>query len=425
MTGRTKLYIVAGVVLVAGAAAGIPTLVRRQRGTEVRMEEVTKRDLVATVTASGRIRARRAVDIRSDVMGRVMELNVREGDPVRDGQVLLRIDQTQIAAEVARMRAAVSQARAQEAQQRSTMLQAQRAYQRASDLHATDSTLISAQQFEDAETAYEAARALWEAATQGIAQAEAGLAEATSRLEKTTIRAPISGTVTRVDVEAGETAIIGTMNNPGSLLLTISDLSVIEAVVEVDETDVPEIALGDSAIIEIDALPDRSFTGHVTEIGKSAILPREFFTERGQTPSVDFEVVITLDTPTDELRPDLSCTSDVITDTRRNVLAVPIIALTVKETEGTVLDTAWINTVGAPTSVLQRLRNRAVEGVYVVRGRKAFFQPVSVGIAGNEYFEVLSGLQPGDTVVSGPYQTIRELRDSSAVRLLEEEERRR
>lgn len=421
MSRRGKILIGAGVLAVLGAGAAVPLVKSRNRAVEVRLEVVRRRDLVASVTASGRIRARRSVDISADVMGRVIEVAVREGERVRRGQLLLRIDPTQFAAEVQRMRAAVAQARAQEAQQRANLLKAQREYQRIRELRAADSTLVSPQQGEDAETAYRVAEALWQAARHGVAQAEAGLAEAESRLAKTTIHAPISGTVTRVNVEEGETAIVGTMNNPGSLLLTVSDLSIIEAVVEVDETDVPEISLGDSASIEIDAFPNRTFTGRVTEIGNSAIRPRESFTA-GQTPSVDFEVVITLENPPPDLRPDLSATATIITDRRAGALSIPIIALTVKEADR---DTLGRPPAGAGDTLRARRRVRGVEGAYVVRGGKASFTPVTVGITGEEYFEVVSGVQEGDTVVSGPYQAIREMKDSTAVRPMKQQPRSR
>lgn len=421
MSRRGKILIGVAVIAVLGAGTAVPLLTSGNRAVEVRLDEVRGRDLVAIVTASGRIRARRSVDISADVMGRVIEVAVREGQPVRQGQLLLRIDPTQFAAEVQRMRAAVAQARAQEAQQRANLLKAQREYERVKELRATDSTLVSLQQLEDAETGYEVAQALWQAARHGVAQAEAGLAEAESRLAKTTIHAPISGTVTRVNVEEGETAIVGTMNNPGSLLLTVSDLSIIEAVVEVDETDVPEISLGDSASIEIDAFPNRTFTGRVTEIGNSAIRPREAFQQAGQTPSVDFEVVITLENPPPELRPDLSATATIVTDRRPNALAIPIIALTVKEER----DAPAAAPTDANDTVRARRRVRGIEGAYVVRGGKAYFTPVTVGITGEEYFEVLSGVQEGDTVVSGPYQAIREMKDSTAVRPMKEQPRSR
>ncbi len=425
MSVRGKVLIGVVVVAVLGTAAALSVVKGRTNGIPVRLEEVRPRQLVATVTASGNIRARRAVDISSDVMGRVIELNVDEGDDVEQGQILLRIDPSQFEAAVARARASLSQAEAQAAQQRANLAKAERELGRMEALRARDSTLVSAQELEDAETTVEVARALLSAAEFGVSQARAALAEAEDQLRKTIIRAPISGKVTRLNVEEGETVIVGTMNNPGSLILTISDLSVVEAVVEVDETDVPEISLGDSAVVELDAFPDIQFRGRVTEIGNSAIIPPSQTAGTGQSAAIDFEVVITLEDPPVELRPDLSATADIVTDVREDALAIPIIALTVRDAEGEALPSADDTTeTGArrqePGPLAKRLRTREVEGVFVVKEGKATFTPVEVGIAGQEYFEVLSGLNEGDTVVAGPYQRIRELKTGDAVRPLEE-----
>jgi HlyD family secretion protein len=209
--------------------------------------------------------------------------------------------------------------------------------------------------------------------------------------------------------------IIGTMNNPGSLILTISDLSVIEAVMQVDETDVPEISLGDSAAVRIDAFPDRIFSGRITEIGNSAIRPPSE-QATGQQAAIDFEVVITLDPTEANLRPDLSATGDIVTETRDDVLAVPIIALTVREKR----DSARADSTAAPEAEANAADDddevEDEEGVFIVRGGKVTFEPVKVGIAGQEYFEVISGLSLGDTIVSGPYQRIRQLNDGDAVK---------
>ena len=195
------------------------------------------------------------------------------------------------------------------------------------------------------------------------------------------------------------------MNNPGSLILTISDLSVVEVVVQVDETDVPEIALGDSAAVRIDAFPDQEFGGRVTEIGNSAIRPPSQQTA-GQQAAIDFEVVITLD-PTDApLRPDLSATADVVTEMRSDALSVPIIALTVREQER---DSTEEDAQGSDEP-------EDAEGVFVVRDGEVTFTPVETGITGQEFFEVLSGVQVGDTIVAGPYQRIRQLRNGDAVK---------
>jgi HlyD family secretion protein len=216
----------------------------------------------------------------------------------------------------------------------------------------------------------------------------------------------MAGKVTRLNVEEGETVIIGTMNNPGSLVLTISDLSVIEVVVKVDETDVPAIALMDSASIRIDAFPDREFAGRVTEIGNSAINPPSQ-AAAGQQAAIDFEVVLTLEASDAPLRPDLSATADVVVERRPNTVAVPIIALTVRDSEAD-----EEHAEGEPADV---------EGVFLVADGAVSFRPVEVGIAGQEFFEVLSGLSAGDTVVAGPYQRIRQLRDGDLIRVNEDD----
>jgi HlyD family secretion protein len=431
MSKRGKIITGVVVVLVLGSATTLSILQGGgNRGLEVRMEEVRKRDLVATVTVSGNIRARRAVDISADVMGRIIELNVEEGDDVEEGEILLRIDPSQLEAAVSRAQATLSQARAQAAQQRANLLRAERDNNRMASLWARDSTLVSRQQVEDAETNLEVAQALFEAAEFGVSQADAALEEAQDQLAKTIIQAPMSGKVTRLNVEAGETVVLGTMNNPGSLILTISDLSVVEAVMEVDETDVPDISLGDSAIMELDAFPNRTFSGRVTEIGNSAIRPPSQTAGTGQTAAIDFEVVITLDDPGIQLRPDLSTTADIVTATRPDVLSIPIISLTVREPEGDSVAAAGQAEEEASASqeerrpegpVARSQQAQDIEGVFVVRDGIAHFTSVEVGITGQEHFEVLSGIQAGDTVVAGPYQRIRELNDGDPVRWMEEE----
>lgn len=415
MSRGRKVLIGAVVLVLIGAATAVSVARARNGGVEVRMDTAERRNLTATVAASGNIRARRSADISSDVSGRIVELLVEEGDEVQEDQLLLRLDQTQFRAAVGRAEAALSQARAQEAQQRASFEQAKREQERMSRLWARDSALVSRQQYEDAETNMRVAQSLLDAARHGVEQAQAALEEAQDRLAKTTIRAPISGTVTRLNVELGETVVVGTMNNPGSLVLTISDLSVVEAVMEVDETDVPEIALDDSAVVELDAYPDRTFSGRVTRIGSSAIRPPDSFSGTGQTATIDFEVVITLDQPPAQIRPDLSANADIVTAVRTDVLSVPIIALTVRERND--VAEALGDTVTLPDPETEESQD--VEGVFVVRDGAAHFTPVRVGIAGREHFEILSGLEEGDTVVSGPYQRIRDLGFGDAVKRAE------
>lgn len=404
MSGRAKIIIGVIVVLVLGSAAAMALRGRRSGGVEVRVEAIATRDLEAKVTASGNIRARRQVDMSSDVSARVETLYVSEGDEVSEGDILIELDRTQFDAALSRARAALSQSRANASQNQANLFRAQRDFDRVQALRARDSLLVSPQQLDDAEANLRVAEANFEAAEFAVDQAQAGVEEAQDRLNRTIFRAPMDGKVTRLNVEEGETVIVGTMNNPGSLVLSISDLSLIEAVVRVDETDVPLLSLGDSAAVEIDAFPGRTFSGSVTEIGNSAIeAPSQ---QSGAQQAIDFEVVITLD-PTDaELRPDLSATADIVTETRDEAISVPIIALTLREATDVAVE-------------VEEGEDSEIEGVFLAAGDTVAFRRVQVGIAGDEYFEVLSGLQAGDTVVAGPYQAVRQLRTGDAIRRMQ------
>jgi len=216
----------------------------------------------------------------------------------------------------------------------------------------------------------------------------------------------MSGQVTRLAVEEGEVAVPGTFSRETGLLMTVSDLSIIQVKVRVDETDVVRLHLGDSAEVAIDAFPDATFTGRVTRISQSAVRGLAQ-TSGGTNQAVDYDVEVTLDDPPAGVRPDLSATAKVITATRDSSLSIPIIALTVREHEPISTETAPQDTTAGPEEM---------EGVFIVRDGKAEFRPVAVGIAGEEYFEVLEGLEEGEEIVAGPYQTIRDLRDGTAVR---------
>jgi HlyD family secretion protein len=415
-TGRKVLI---GLVVIAIVATAATVSVRKSgdRGVSVRIEAIDARDLVETVTASGNVRAGRIVDISSDVSARVAELLIEEGDDVVAGQLLLRLDPTQFDAVVSRAEATHNQALAQAAQQEASLEQAKRDMDRLEKLFARDSLLIARQQLEDARTNFERAVRQLESAEFGVAQAEASVDEAEERLSKTIFRAPISGKVTRLNVELGETVIVGTMNNPGSLVLTISELSRVEAVVQVDETDVPYISLGDDAILELDAFPGQRLEGTVTEIGNSAITPPS--QNASQATAIDFEVVITMEHPPGGLRPDLSVTADIITARVENAISVPIIALTVRASDGSPAaradeDSDEPERQLGPSAV--RPEDEDVEGVFVVRDGSAEFVEVTVGITGQDHFEVLSGVEIGDSIVVGPYQRIRDLKSGSAVK---------
>lgn len=412
MSTRRKVLVGAGVVLLLGVL--IFRALRADRGdvVEVRAEEVGHRDLVAHVTATGHIEPRRSVQIQSDISGRIVRLTVEEGQDVEEGDLLLEIDPTQYRAAVRQARARLSEARSRQAQARADYLQARREWERMEKLQERTPDLVTAQEAEQARTRAEVREAELEAAEHSVDQAEAALEEAQDRLDKTVIRAPMSGQITRLNVEQGETAIVGTMNNPGSLLLTIADLSTMEAVVEVDETDVTRVSAGDSASVEIDAFPDRAFAGRVTKIGNSSMQPRTG-AGAGQDDAVDFEVRVLLDDPPAGIRPDLSATADIITARRPDALSIPIISLTLQDTVD--LGEGWRGSATADPT----LDRGVVEGVFVVEGDEARFRPVRVGIAGNSYFEVTEGLTPGDTVVSGTYQAVRDLRHGDRVELTE------
>jgi HlyD family secretion protein len=417
MSRGKKILIGIGVLIVLAIMTAVALRGGSDDAVEVRTEAVSRRDLVARVSATGYIEPKRLVDISADVSGRVVALNVEEGEEVTEGDLLLVIDPARFEAAVQRAEAGLAEASAREAQARGGYLQAQRDWERIRDLKARLPEMVTETEFETARTNAEVQKALWESGKHSVDMARAGVREANDNLAKTVIRAPMSGRVTRLNVEKGETAIVGTMNNPGSLLITVADLSVMEAVIEVDETDVPEISIGDSVSISVDAFPNREFVGRVSKIGNSSIRPRSQQVSSSDQ-AIDFEVRVTLEDSAVELRPDLSASADVITDVRPDALSIPIIALTLmdpgeferlpNEIEGE----AGIESEAAKESTGS---GDPIEGVFVVDGELARFRPVEVGIAGDNYFEVLDGLDEGDTVVSGTYQVIRDLSDGDPV----------
>jgi HlyD family secretion protein len=413
MSKKTK-WSVAGIALVAVVAVVASTAANRgTKATEVRVESVQKRDLVASVTASGQVQPRTKVNVAADISGRIVRLAVKEGQIVRRGDFLLQIDPEQYEAAVQRAEAGLSAARAQAAQARANFLQAQRSYERNMEIKRGNPTLVSDADIEQLKTQMEVAEALLESATHNVEQAVATVRYSKTSLAKTTLLAPMSGRVTRLVVEQGETAVPGTFNKDAATLLTIADMSVLETLVKVDETDVARIALGDSAVVEIDAFPDTTFIGRVVEISHSSL--------RGATAAaasteqaVDYEVKIQLLNAPGETRPDFSATAKIVTDMRTNVLSIPIIALTVREHEDLSRSDSAVTLGRTPA---REVGKRDVEGVFVVGAdNKVTFRPVKVGIAGDRFFEVITGLQDGERIVGGTYQAIRELRDGALVR---------
>ena len=419
MSKRTK--IAGGIALLAVVLLGGLTAAKgKNKATEVRIEKVEKRDLVASVTASGQVQPHTKVDIIPDIGGKVMRLAVKEGDLVTRGQFLVEIDASQYQAAVERSNAAVMSARSQLARARPAFAQAQRSYERLLALKKANPTLVSDEQVEQLRTQVEVAQADVDASNHAIAQASASLNDARSALAKTTLVAPMSGKVTRLNAEIGSTAVPGTFNKESATLLTISDMGVLETKVKVDETDVSRISLGDSAVVQIDAFPDTTFVGRVSQISNSSVRAGGVSsTGNAADMAIDYEVTIQLLNSPPTTRPDFSATAKIITDERKNVLSIPIIALTVREKDKDKKqeDSAQVTLAKSQTQAAKQIGVRDEEGVFVVgKDNKVSFRPVKVGIAGEKYFEVVSGLKEGDRIVGGTYQAIRELKDGALVR---------
>ncbi|MEX2157013.1 MAG: efflux RND transporter periplasmic adaptor subunit [Gemmatimonadales bacterium] len=419
MSKRNKVLLGGGGVVLLVILVLVSASAKREKGAEVRFEQVGRRDLVAAVTASGKIQPKKKVDVSADITGRITRIGVREGDYVQRGQFLLQIDATIYEANLQRAQAAMSSAQAGAVQARANRDQAQRALQRTKELRDQNPNLVSQEQMEQAQTAFDIAESNLTASQHMVEQARAAMREARDQLAKTHLLAPMAGRVTRLAVEEGEVAVPGTFSRETGLLLTISDLSVIQVEVQVDETDVVRLHLADSVEITIDAFPDTAFVGRVTKISDSAILTAASNIGGQNDRAVDYEVEITLANPPSEVRPDLSATARIITDTRKQAVAIPIIALTVREHTPLSTEQRPAASGAAPTDSArggQDGKRKEAEGVFIVHSGVATFRPVKVGIAGEEHFEVVEGVTEGDTIVAGPYQAIRDLKEGARVK---------
>ena len=423
MTRRGKaITAVVGGLLLAGVLV-LAAFKRGDKPVEVRLEKVQKRDLVAYVTASGQVQPHTKVDVASDVSGRIVKLAVKEGDMVKKGQFLLQIDPATYQADVQREAAGVASAKADLARAKANLEQSQNSYRRSKEIVQSNPALISAEQIEQLKTTVDVNDALFQAAMHTVDQMNAALQNSQSSLAKTTILAPMDGRITRLAVQQGETAVPGTFNKDAALLLTISDMSVLETKVKVDETDVARLHVGDTAQVLIDAFPDTTFRGKVTEIAHSSVTAGT--TTTGTTDqAVDYEVRVQLLDPPVDTRPDFSATAKIVWDARKDVLSIPIIALTVREHEANENRDSAAVILGRKTT--KDIAQKDVEGVFVVgKDNRVSFRPVKVGIPGEEYFEVLSGLREGETVVAGSYQAIRTLHDSASVKEMKKDDKKK
>ena len=439
MSRKKKIFIGVGIVLILGAIAFANIRFKRTTGVTVNVEAIQKRNLEAIVSASGKIQPKLFVNISADYMGRVTNLAVNEGDRVKKGQFLLQIDPRNLRTRVESGEASLQAARSQAQQFRLALDSARVALKQAEENHRRQQDLWKAglttrEQLERAENDLKMRQAdlrtqeqQVETQTRRMDQERASLDSAKYDLSKVRIESPITGIVTRRNIEEGETVVIGTMNNAGTVLLTIADMSVIEAEVEVDETDVPSVTIGQKAKISIDAMQGKSFTGRVTEIGNSPI-QASGQAAAGQT-ATNFKVVLTVDGEIPEVRPGFTCTAEITTATRANTLSLPIQALAVRDV---VRDSAnKIVRAKTDRNSTQRPRSTVVaaeelpagqtrkeeEGVFVVRNNVAEFVPVKTGIAGDKYFEVVSGeIKEGDQVITGPFASVRNLKDGDTIK---------
>lgn len=423
MTKRGKAITAVAVVVIVAGVVVLAAFKRGDKAVEVRLEKVQKRDLVAYVTASGQVEPHTKVDVASDVSGRIVKLSVKEGDMVTKGQFLLQIDPATYQADVQREAAGVASARADLARAKANLEQSQNSYRRSAEIVKDNPALISAAELEQLKTTVDVNDALYQAAQHNVDQTNAALRNSNSLLAKTTILAPMSGRITKLAVQQGETAVPGTFSKDQALLLTISDMSVLETKVKVDETDVARLHVGDTAQVLIDAFPDTTFRGKVTEIAHSSVSAGTA-AAASSDQAVDYEVRVQLLDPPIDTRPDFSATAKIVWDSRKAVLSIPIIALTVREHEANENRDSAAVVLGKKAT--RDIAQKDVEGVFVVgKDSHVTFRPVKVGIPGEEYFEVISGLQEGETVVAGSYQAIRTLHDSTAVKEIKKDDKKK
>jgi HlyD family secretion protein len=437
MSRNKKILIGVGIAIVLGALAYANFAFTRQDGVEVNVETIQKRDLQAIVSASGKIQPRTLVNISADTMGRVVDLAVEEGQRVQKGQFLLQIDPRNLTT-------AYNQSQASLAASRSTIDQLRVSIDGArTNLKAAQDNLVRQQQLwkqglttrEQLEAAdnqvkvrqSELASQERQIETQRLRmqQEQAVVENAKLNLSKVRIESPITGIITRRNIEEGETVVIGTMNNAGTVLLTVADMSVIEAEVEVDETDIPTVELGQTAKVTIDAMPGKTFAGKVTEIGNSPIQA----TGSAASQATNFKVKVTVDGEIPDVRPGFTCTAEITTATRQQAISVPIQATTVREMimdkEGNIVRDEVNGPKSRRPASTQNVElkpgqeRKELEGVFVVRDNKAVFVPVKTGIAGEKYFEVTTGVSVGDQVIVGPFSSVRELSDGAAVKIEE------
>ena len=406
MKKKKKIIIILGVIVVVAIIIVANVLKSGEKTYQVQADKVQKSDISSIVTANGRIVPRTDVKISAYVPAKIVKLPVEEGDVVKKGELLVQLDATEY-------RAAVNQAKAQLASGKASLEQARLVYKRQKELF--EKKLSSEEQYDMAKTELDLAKARHE-------QAVASLDQAKYNLSKTTITSPMDGMVTSLNAEVGEIVMIGTMNNPGTVIMTISDMSEIESEVEVDETDIAEVKIGQEAEIEIDAFPDTVFKGKVTEIGHSARISG--LGTQDQVTNFLVKVVLLDEVP--NIRPGMSASVDITTNYHADVLNVPIQAVVMREEESDTLTTkeeekegslASVDTLPKKGNKKGKKEKKEIEGVFVVKEGRVEFVKVSTGIADQQNIELVSGINEDDMVVTGNYKILRTLKDGDKVKV--------
>src|SRR5229473_481918 len=446
-TGK-KIAIGSGVAILILAIAGIAVHQSRKGVVTVQTGRAESMDLASIVSASGEIKPKTYVNIGANAFGKIIRLYVKEGDRVKKGQLLAQLENVQSSADVnatqAGLEAARTDAVAAQAALNTSMADLNRAQ---SDFERAQLDWTRAQGlYKDALVAkseYDSQKAAWQTAQAGLAQAQARVAQAKAQkdsagrhiaqnaanlthaadvLRKTTYAAPYDGMITNLPVREGETVVIGIQNSPGSTLMTLADMSVITAEVRVDETDIVNVRLGQPAEVTIDAIPHKIFHGQVTEIGNNAIVRSTGVATSQQTSTSqeakDFKVVVTLTDPPPDLRPGLSSTAKITTATRSSVLSIPIQALTIRsraDLENKASEKDSVKAASAPVDPAKQ--KEEIQGVFVIRNKKAEFVPVDTGISGTTDIEITKGIQEGDEVITGSYKVLRTLKPGTSVKI--------
>ena len=444
-----KVGIGVGAALVLGGVTWYSVYKSNQNVVTVQSGRVARQDLTSIVTASGEVRPKNYTNVLGEGIGKITDIVVKEGDYVKKGDVLLHLENIQPGADVQAQQASIEAAEsgmkaagsnfdmavATAAQRQSDFTKAGLDWQRAQLSYKEQ--LISKQDYDTAKAAYDSASAAATSAQAQVDQARASREQARSNLEqnravlrhtqdvlrKTTYTAPIDGIISYIAVRVGENVVPGIQGTAGSSILTISDMSVVTAEVKVDETDITSVRNGEPVDVTIDAIPDKIFKGHVTEVGELAILRtsgQAAMTEAtaNTQEARDFKVVVTLDNPPDSLRPGLSATAKIQTAQKQNVLTIPIQAIAERTQKE--LDEAKNGTSSSVTLAASKSENsdkKDIQGVFVIRNGKAQFVPVQTGITGVTDIEVTGGLQEGDTIVTGSFKAIRTLKPGSSVKI--------